>query len=134
MLPLRGEGYIGDLPAVSLRLRRPPMTPYEIFVEAVRENPGSSFRDVWSDFSIWEHSRGYADDPSASSKDALEWVRELDEVVARLDDFYGPGKESCVNALEAAFVAFARLDHTDELCNAVRRWREWRIAEKSGAG
>ena len=56
------------------------MTPYEVFVEAVRENAHKSFRDVWSDFAIWERSRGYADDPSASSKDALEWVRELDEV------------------------------------------------------
>ena len=110
------------------------MTPYEIFVEAVKENPDKSFRDVWIDFAIWESCRGYADDPSASSKSALVWVRELDEVVAQLDEFEGAAKESCLNALEAAFVAFARLDHTDELCNAIRRWREWRLAEKVASG
>ena len=110
-----------------------PMTPYEVFVEAIKEDPHKSFRDVWSDFAIWEYSRGYADDHSASSKDALQWVRALDEIVARLDDFDSAGKESCLNALEAAFVAFARLDHSDELCNAVRRWREWRIAERAAS-
>ena len=109
------------------------MTPYEIFVEAVKEHPDKGFRDVWSDFAIWERARGYADDPSASSKEALEWVRGLDEVVAGLDDFEGPGKEACENALESAFVAFARLDHSTELCEAVRRWREWRVSEKRAA-
>ena len=48
---------------------------------------------MWSDFAIWESSRGYADDPSASSRDALVWVRELDELVAQLDDFDGAAKE-----------------------------------------
>ena len=107
-----------------------PMSPYEIFVEAAKENPDKSFRDLWRDFRIWESSRGYVDDPSASSKNAIAWVRELDEVVAQLDEFEGVAKENCLNALEAAFVAFARLDHTDELCNAVRCWREWRLTEK----
>jgi hypothetical protein len=84
------------------------------------------------DFAIWESSRGYADDPSASSKRALAWVRELDEIVVQLDEFDGASKESCENALDAAFVAFARLNHSDELCNAIRRWREWRLAEENG--
>jgi hypothetical protein len=61
------------------------MTPYEIFVEAVKESPSKSFRDAWRDFAIWESSRGYADDPSASSKDALAWVRGLDDVVVQLN-------------------------------------------------
>lgn len=110
------------------------MTPYEILVEAAKKNPGKSFRDLWRDFRIWESTRGYVDDPSASSKQTLEWVRELDEVVAQLDEFEGAAKESCSNALEAAFVAFARLEHTDELCNAIRRWREWRLAEQVARG
>lgn len=109
------------------------MTPYEIFVEAVKAHPDKSFRDVWMDFAIWESSRGYADDPSASSKRALAWVRELDEILVQLDEFDGAAKESCVNALDAAFVAFARLNHTEELCSAIRRWREWRLAEESGS-
>jgi hypothetical protein len=107
------------------------MTPYEILVEAVKENPRKSFRDAWRDFAIWERSRGYADDPSASSKDALAWVRELDDLVVRLDEFDGAAKEHCRNALEGAFVAFARLDHKSELCDAIRRWRQWRLAEKA---
>lgn len=107
------------------------MTPYEVLVEAVKEDPRKSFRDVWSDFAIWESARGYRDDPSAPSKDALQWVRQLDELVAGLDEFDGPGKESCQNALEAAFVAFARLNHKEELCDAIRRWRQWRLEEKS---
>lgn len=112
------------------RHESPSMTPYEIFVEAVKENPHNSFRAVWQDFAIWESCRGHADDPSATSKHALAWVRQLDEVVTQLDEFEGAAKENCLNALEAAFVAFARLDHTDELCNAIRRWRERRLAEK----
>ncbi len=71
------------------------MTPYEIFVEAVKEDPGKSFRDVWSDFAVWESARGYTDDPSAASKDALAWVRQLDEIAEQLDEFDGAGKESC---------------------------------------
>ncbi|MBI2480506.1 MAG: hypothetical protein HYV60_18325 [Planctomycetia bacterium] len=110
------------------------MTPYEILVEAAKENPDKSFRDLWRDFRIWESSRGYADDPSASSKHALDWVRELDEVVGQLDEFEGAAKETCLNALEAAFVAFARLEHTDELSNAIRHWREWRLAAKVARG
>lgn len=110
------------------------MTPYEIFVEAVREDPGKSFRDVWSDFAIWESSRGYLDDPSAPSKEALNWVLQLDELAAGLDEFEGAAKEQCNGALETAFAAFARLDHNQELCNAVRRWRQWRLQEKAARG
>ena len=106
------------------------MTPYEIFVEAVKEDPTKTFRDAWSDFAVWEIARGYSDDPSATSKDALEWIRALDELAERLEEFEGAALEGCHNALEAAFVAFARLDHSDELCSAIRRWREWRLAEK----
>ncbi|MCA9123775.1 MAG: hypothetical protein H6822_00575 [Planctomycetaceae bacterium] len=110
------------------------MTPYEILVEAVKEHPDRSFRDLWRDFRIWESTRGYFDDPSASSKQTLEWVRKLDELVGQLDEFEGAAKENCLNALEAAFVAFARLDHSDELCGAIQRWREWRLAEKVARG
>jgi hypothetical protein len=105
------------------------VTPYEIFVEAVKENPNRGFREAWIDFAIWERTRGYADDPSSSSKDALAWVRALDDLVLQLDQFDGIAKENCRNALESAFVAFARLNHTRELCDAIQRWRKWRLAE-----
>jgi hypothetical protein len=107
------------------------MTPYEIFVDAVKEDPNKTFRDAWSDFAVWESARGYRDDPSAPSKEALEWIRQLDEVASGLDEFDGVAKENCRNALESAFVAFARLDHKEELCSAIRKWREWRLAEKA---
>ena len=107
------------------------MTPYEVLVEAVKEGPNKTFRDAWSDFAVWECARGYSDDPSARSKDALEWIRQLDGLASRLEDFDGSAKENCRNALEAAFAAFARLDHNEELCSAIGRWREWRKAERA---
>jgi hypothetical protein len=105
------------------------MTPYQVFFEATKDNPEKSFREVWSDFAIWESARHFSDDPSALSKEAVAWVRELDELAIQLDDYEGAAKENCQNAIEAAFEGFAQLDHSEELCNAVRRWRQWRLAE-----
>ena len=109
------------------------MDPYDVFAEAAKADPSKSFRDVWFDFVGWERLRGYRDDPSAISKEGLEWVQGLDELIVRLDDFHGAGKESCKHALDAALVAFTRLDHTEELCAAVRKWRESRLAEQAQA-
>jgi hypothetical protein len=107
------------------------MTPYDVLSEAVSKNRNKSFRDLWCDFAIWESARGYSDDPSGPSKDALNWVRSLEELAVQIDDFEGDSKEDCKAALEAAFVAFSRLNHSDELCRAMRRWREWRLAEEA---
>ena len=107
------------------------MTPYDVFSEAIQQDPRKTFRDVWCDFAIWESLRGYSDDPSAVSIDALTWVRTLNELAAQLEDFQGTSKKDCQTALEATFGAFARLNHSDELCSAVRRWREWRLEEEA---
>jgi hypothetical protein len=107
------------------------MTPYQVFVEAVKDNPGKSLRDVWRDFAIWESARGFGDDPSASSRDALAWVRSMDELAGQLDDYEGAAREDCKDAIEAAFVDFAQLEHSEELCNAVRQWRQWRLDENA---
>ncbi len=109
------------------------MNLYEIFAEAAKADPSKSFRDVWFDFVAWERLRGYRDDPSAISKEVLEWVQGLDELIVRLDEFHGPGKESCQHALDAALAAFTRLEHPSELCAAVRTWRESRQAEQAEA-
>jgi Fe-S-cluster formation regulator IscX/YfhJ len=107
------------------------MNLYEVFAEAATTDPTKSFRDLWFDFVAWERLRGYRDDPSAISKEVLDWVQGLDELIVRLEDFDGPGKESCQHALDAALVAFTRLEHPDELSAAVRKWRESRQAEKA---
>ena len=109
------------------------MNPYQEFAKAAKADPSKSFRELWFDFVGWERLRGYRDDPSAISKETLEWVEGLDELMVRLNDFQGPGKESCQHALDAALVAFSRLDHTAELCAAVRKWRESRLAEQAQA-
>jgi hypothetical protein len=107
------------------------MTPYQVFIEAVKDNPGKSFRDVWIDFAIWESARGFGDDPGAPSREAIAWVRSMDELAGQLGDYEGIAREKCEDAIEAAFVAFAQLEHSDELCHAVRRWRQWRLDENS---
>ncbi len=70
------------------------MTPYQVFFEAVKDDPEKTFRDVWRDFAIWEGARGFGDDPIAPSRDALAWVRSLDELARQLDDYEGDAKEN----------------------------------------
>ncbi len=106
------------------------MNPYSVFAEVVKSDPKISFRDVWFDFEAWERARGFRDDPSAPSKEALDWIRSLYDLTVTLEAFEGPGKDSCQHALETAFVAFARLDHPKELCEAVELWRKWRRGDE----
>jgi hypothetical protein len=110
------------------------MTPYQVFFEAVKDDPEKTFRDVWRDFAIWEGARGFGDDPSAQSREALAWVRSMDELARQLDDYEGDAKENCKDALDAAFVSFAKLEHGEELCNAARLWRQWRLDERADDG
>ena len=107
----------------ELILKGQKMLPYHTFAEIVKEHPSQSFRDVWFEFEVWEQSRGYRDDPSAASKEALEWVRSLYELDVALDDFQEPGVTECHDAIESVFVAFARLNHKRELCEAVSQWK-----------
>ena len=107
------------------------MSPYEIFAELVRNEPGTTFRDQWQEFANWESLRFFHEDPSRSSKDAIQWVVQMNELAAQIEnDYSGLGKARCLEAIEDAFVAFSRLDLPDELCQAVRTWRAERLREE----
>jgi hypothetical protein len=107
------------------------MTPYETFAEILNEDAGKTFRDEWIGFANWESLRYFHDDPSSSSKSAIQWVLGLNELCTRIEnDYQGHGKKRCLQALESAFVAFSRLELSDELCEAVQKWRDYRIHEK----
>jgi hypothetical protein len=113
----------------DLRLK---MSPYPVFVQAMKANPHLTFAEAWFDFEAWERSRGFGDDPSAKSKAALDWVRDLYGLMIALEDYEGPQVERCRDAMEATFVAFARLDHTDEICRAAALWHDVRRQEDQG--
>ena len=107
------------------------MTPHAILAEAVETKMYPDFKEAWFDFEVWERCRSFRDDPDRESKSALDWVRSLYELSVTLNEFNeSPAREQCQNALEAAFVAFSELDHSQDLCDAVRRWKDWRIAER----
>jgi hypothetical protein len=61
----------------------------------------------------------------------LDWVRDLYGLLVALDDYDGPEVVHCKQALEATFFAFSRLDHSAEICRAVRHWREFRRSEQA---
>ena len=105
------------------------MRPYHLFADAVKANPELTFAEAWFDFEAWERSRAFSDDPSAASQATLDWVRDLYGLLVALDDYKGPEVVHCKQALEATFVAFSRLDHSAEICGAVRHWREFRRRE-----
>ncbi len=107
------------------------MSIYQSLAELVRDDPGNTFRDEWMAFANWEAVRYFHDDPSRVSKDAIQWILDLNDLCIRLEnDYKGPGKERCVAALESAFVAFSQLDLPDELSVAIRNWRAYRLQEE----
>ncbi|MCA9197256.1 MAG: hypothetical protein KDA87_06945 [Planctomycetales bacterium] len=114
------------------------MNAYEILNQVVQHSIYSTFGDAWFAFEAWERARRFRDDPSAPSKETLEWIRTLHELTVQLDAFQGPGKSSCQAALETVFREFARLDHHQEITNALQIWRDavWQEipASKESAG
>lgn len=107
------------------------MTPYDHFAEIVKNDPGKSIRDEWMAFASWESLRYFHDDPSRTSKDAIQWVLSLNELYQLLEENYaGPGKQRCIDALETALVTFSQLELQDELCEAIGKWRAYRLREK----
>ena len=107
------------------------MRPYHVFADAVKANPELTFAEAWFDFEAWERARGFYDDPSAASKATLDWVSDLYGLLMALDDYEGPDVARCQQAIEATFVAFARLNHSAEICQAVRHWRAYRRSEQA---
>lgn len=106
------------------------MTPYPVLAEVIATKIQPNFREAWFDFETWERCRNFRDDPNSESKAALDWIRDFYELSVALEDFEdSPHKAQCRDALEAAFEAFARMDHTEELCAAVRQWKDARTAD-----
>ena len=107
------------------------MTPYQVFAHEVKKGAQPSFRSAWFDFQTWERCRYFRDDPDVASREELDWIRSLDELAVALEGFQpGLARENCQNALEAVFVAFARMEHPESLCNAIRQWQAFRNAEQ----
>ena len=73
----------------------------------------------------------FSDGVVALSKEAVEWISQLNELAVQLEDFEGEGRSDCHNALESAAAAFARLDHERDLVQAVQTWRRIRMEEEA---
>jgi hypothetical protein len=85
-------------------------------------------RDAWVTFANWESQRYFHDDPSNSSKQAIDWILRLNELYETvLNDYEGPGKQRCLEALESAFVAYSRIELPEELCKAIQVWHMERL-------
>jgi hypothetical protein len=107
------------------------MLPYENLAEIVKHEPGKTFRDEWMGFANWEALRYFHDDPGRRSKDTIRWLLHFNELCTMIEnDYSGPGKERCLQAMETAFVAFSQLDLPAELCNAIQEWRAYRQREE----
>ena len=102
----------------------------DVFAEVIAGDRSKSFRDCWVDFAYWEESRNYGDDPGRASKDAIDWVEQMESCRLALESFKGTSFEDCSQAIEAAFEAFTSLDHAEELVGAVNLWHEWRTGEE----
>jgi hypothetical protein len=106
------------------------MSPYSILAEAAKEDSSKSFLSAWNDFACWERARDFADDPNRPSKLDIEWICQLNDLAMLLNDMPGD-VQNVRNSLEAAASAFARLDHEPQLCEAIKRWREFRKEEET---
>ena len=119
--------------AVSLdgKARRAAATPHEIFQQAVTAGIRPTIRECWSDFAHWEIARRYADDPSRPAKAAIEWIDLMESLRADLAQFRGDTRSDCLDGLDSAVEAFAHLEHSDELVQAISVWLQYRLDEQT---
>jgi hypothetical protein len=104
-------------------------TPYDVIQAAIAAGIKPTVQDSWPNFAYWETARNFADDPSHPAKAAIEWVFAMDNLRGALDEFTGEAKAECLTALDRAYVAFAKLEHSDELVDAMEKWIEYRLSE-----
>ena len=97
-----------------------------MFETAIRAGIKPTVHDCWIDFAYWERARSFADDPSHPAKAAIEWVYLMEDMRNGLNEFEGAAREECLSALDSAFVAFAKLEHSDELIHGIELWIESR--------
>jgi hypothetical protein len=101
-------------------------TAFDVFEEAISDGIQPTIRDSWADFACWEMARRFADDPSHPARAAIEWIRAMENLRGWLDEFEGASKMACIAALDEAYEAFAKLNHSAELVHAVEKWLETR--------
>ena len=106
-------------------------TPYDVFQRAIAAGIQPTIHDCWSDFAHWEIARQFADDPSHPAKAAIEWIDTMESLRLSLTDFSGASQADCRAALDRAYDAFARLDHSAELVRAIAVWIEYRQDERA---
>ncbi len=107
-------------------MTEPQRTAYDVFQSAIAAGIKPTVHDCWADFTCWERARQFADDPSHPAKLAIDWIYCMEDLRARLDEFEGNTKAACFAALDEAYVAFAKLDHSAELIHAIEKWIEFR--------
>lgn len=106
----------------------------EMLAAEAQSSPARTYREIWFEFENWERSRGFRDDPSHPSKVALDWVRDLYELDAAINDFEGPTQvAACHAATESLFVAFTQLQHHSELEQAFALWQQARASDNSAS-
>ena len=104
-------------------------TPYDVFQAAIAAGIKQTVQDCWPNFAYWETARNFADDPSHPAKAAIEWVYVMEDLRSALDEFEGEAKADGIAALDQAYVAFAKLEHSDELIGAMEAWIDYRKSQ-----
>lgn len=104
-------------------------TPYDVMQDAIAAGIQPTIQECWPNFAYWETARNFADDPSHPAKAAIEWVYAMEDLRAALDEFEGDAKQECIAALNQAYQAFSKIEHSDELVCALERWIEYRKSE-----
>ena len=105
-------------------------TPLDVLESAVAAGIAPTVQACWSNFAFWEVARNFADDPSHPAKAAIHWIYAMEDLRVALEEFSGKAKRECLAALDAAYIAFAQLEHSRELVEAMDKWIEHRLGER----
>ena len=52
----------------------------------------------------------------------------MEDLRAALEEFEGETKAECLTALDRSYLAFAKLEHSDELTSAIKKWIAYRLS------
>ena len=104
-------------------------TAHDVFQRAIQFGIRPTMWDCWLDFIHWEKARNFGDDPSYPSKAAIDWIDALDDLRSGLEDFEGSATADCLAELNNASISFAKINHSDELVQAIEKWIEYRRSD-----